>query len=163
MKTVHKIIAYLKYRWKAKNRHGTHSPFVYDFVENVVETKNIALNPDLPENLGQKDKQLLSKIIARYGYKAIAEPTYGGDKCDVLLLTEIAPQEWITALEQHVGLIDVNGMVFIAGIHNSVAHTAAWNKIIAHAQVRMSIDLYSAGILLFRKEFRENQQFILRN
>ncbi len=28
---------YIKYRWKAKGRHGIHSPFVYDFVDNCLK------------------------------------------------------------------------------------------------------------------------------
>ena len=30
---------YIKYRWKAKGRHGIHSPFVYDFVDNCLKIK----------------------------------------------------------------------------------------------------------------------------
>ncbi|MEY3237305.1 MAG: hypothetical protein RI883_1406 [Bacteroidota bacterium] len=28
---------YIKYRWNAKGRHGTHSPFVYDFVDQCMQ------------------------------------------------------------------------------------------------------------------------------
>ena len=32
-------LEYIKYRWNAKGRHGIHSPFVYDFVDNCVRIK----------------------------------------------------------------------------------------------------------------------------
>ena len=31
-------LEYIKYRWKAKGRHGIHSPFVYDFVDKCLVT-----------------------------------------------------------------------------------------------------------------------------
>lgn len=33
------VLEYIKYRWKAKGRHGTHSPFVYDFVDHCLSIK----------------------------------------------------------------------------------------------------------------------------
>ena len=35
---VNKVLEYINYRWKSKGRHGTHSPFVYDFVDKCVYT-----------------------------------------------------------------------------------------------------------------------------
>lgn len=32
-------LEYIKYRWNAKGRHGIHSPFVFDFVDNCVRIK----------------------------------------------------------------------------------------------------------------------------
>ena len=31
------VFEYIKYRWNAKGRHGTHSPFVYDFVDQCMK------------------------------------------------------------------------------------------------------------------------------
>jgi hypothetical protein len=38
----------------------------------------------------------------------------------------------------------------------------AWNKISDHPVVRCSIDLFFIGIVLFRQEFKEKQQFRIR-
>lgn len=33
------VLEYIKYRWNAKGRHGTHSPFIYDLVDNCFSIK----------------------------------------------------------------------------------------------------------------------------
>jgi hypothetical protein len=38
----------------------------------------------------------------------------------------------------------------------------AWKEIQQHTAVRCSIDLFFIGIVVFRKEFREKQQFEIR-
>lgn len=39
---VFKTLQYLKYSIRANTRHGIHSPFVYDFIENVLRKANHA-------------------------------------------------------------------------------------------------------------------------
>lgn len=34
--TLHSLIEFIKYRLKAKTRHGIHSPFVYAFIDNCL-------------------------------------------------------------------------------------------------------------------------------
>ncbi len=47
-------------------------------------------------------------------------------------------------------------------IHWSRGMEQAWNKISDHPAVRCSIDLFFIGIVLFRQEFKEKQQFRIR-
>ncbi|HFC01093.1 MAG TPA: class I SAM-dependent methyltransferase, partial [Phaeodactylibacter sp.] len=55
-----------------------------------------------------------------------------------------------------------NESVFVFDdIHWSEEMEAAWEKIKAHPQVRISIDLFHMGIVFFRKEKREKEHFVL--
>lgn len=47
-------LEYIKYRWNAKGRHGIHSPFVYDFVDNCLRIK-----------LEAEDKSTLNDLFGR--------------------------------------------------------------------------------------------------
>lgn len=48
---------YIKYRWNAKGRHGTHSPFVYDFVDQCMQIQ-------LDENFIEEREKLLKSLKA---------------------------------------------------------------------------------------------------
>lgn len=37
---MHTLLQYIRYWWKAKTRHGIHSPFVYAFIDNCLAKKS---------------------------------------------------------------------------------------------------------------------------
>ena len=58
--------------------------------------------------------------------------------------------------------IDNNSILIFDDIHWSSEMEQGWQAIKEHPSVRCSIDLFFAGILFFRGEFREKQHFSIR-
>ena len=53
-------------------------------------------------------------------------------------------------------------LIIIHDIHWSLEMEEAWAIIQQHPKVNMSIDIFSAGLVFFRDEFRVKQQFVIR-
>jgi hypothetical protein len=53
-------------------------------------------------------------------------------------------------------------MIIFDDIHWSAGMEAAWKNIISHEAVACDIDLFYIGIISFRKEFFEKQNFSVR-
>jgi predicted O-methyltransferase YrrM len=51
---VNLVFEYIKYRWKAKGRHGTHSPFIYKMVDECFKI-----------SIKQEDKNLIQSLISQ--------------------------------------------------------------------------------------------------
>jgi hypothetical protein len=164
--TFHAFKEYLAYKWKAKSRHGIHSPFVYYFIENVlmserhVEIPAPIKNCDLPGRYAA----LVARMAHCYNYGVIniaaRESKIDQTRCDLLVFTPAAGN-WNSQLNQALRSINKNGVIIIPEIHKTYAHTAEWNRIRATPETPVTIDLYGVGVLFFKEEFREKQHFIL--
>jgi predicted O-methyltransferase YrrM len=64
--------------------------------------------------------------------------------------------------ELFMGKISTTALIIIHDIHWSREMEEAWAIIQADSRVKMSIDIFSAGLVFFRDEFRVKQQFIIR-
>ena len=167
--TPHAIIEYVKYRWKAKDRHGIHSPFAYDLSEKVLSKRSDA-SPSGKHTketwLPAKYLRLLHNVTAYYQYNNLYfvstdEPSEIPFQ-DMLLFKSDKPGNWVRHFNKYLSRLSENGAVLIAGIHNSKRHSAKWQRLHNHPKVFMSVDLYGVGILFFKKEFKEKQHFILK-
>jgi hypothetical protein len=74
-------------------------------------------------------------------------------------------QDETTMLENANKLIDkmhANSWVILHGIHTDSNMEAAWNRLKQHAKIRLTIDLFSIGILFCRTAQKEKEHFIIR-
>ena len=74
-------------------------------------------------------------------------------------------QDEATMLQSASRLIDKmhsNSWVILHGLHADSNMEAAWGQLKKHANIRLTIDLFSIGILFCRKEQKEQEHFIIR-
>ena len=165
---LHSFIEYLKYRWKAMGRHGTHSPFVYDLIEQVVLNKDVIDREYIVScpKLALEYENLISRIAAHYKYLEIQRMPVEGDPvkqyADMLLLGSAKPLQWVAMMNEYSYLLRNNSAVIAVDIHSSPEHSKGWQQLCADPMVRMSIDLYGIGVLFFKKEFKATQHFVLK-
>ena len=53
-------------------------------------------------------------------------------------------------------------IIILKDIHATPVHLKKWKNLSGNLQVKMSIDIYTYGMLLFLDEFKEKQHFILK-
>jgi hypothetical protein len=155
----------IKYWRKAQNRHDIHSPFVYGFVEQILNGKwKSALramdNPVEGVALNKKQERLLSQIITYYrvsvvnlNEKPLKTAANNPDLVALWIYTDV-PDKPINC--------SASDIVVFLGIHSSKKTFRSWELHCQNTTVRLSLDVFEAGILFFRKDFIVKQHFVLK-
>lgn len=53
-------------------------------------------------------------------------------------------------------------VIILEGIHQSKKREDEWNQVLSKANVKLSMDVFDFGILLFKKDFLVKQHFVLK-
>ena len=151
-------IEYLKYKLRAQDRHGVHSPFVYCFNEDVL-------------NHSSSIDHLFNNIIAYYSVKSIPPIDYKSQPNSINLNNKSAMgfdklHVWDLATNSNAvePLHDIgsNDILIIKPLYASPTNKEQWDSLKDDNRVRLSIDLFQLGLLFFREEFIMKQHFILK-
>ncbi|MFZ1529230.1 MAG: class I SAM-dependent methyltransferase [Ferruginibacter sp.] len=65
-------------------------------------------------------------------------------------------------LQQLAAMANENAIFVFDDIHWSAEMEEAWQKIKAHPAITLTIDLFFIGIVLFKKDFKAKQHFVIR-
>lgn len=183
------LIEYLKYKRKAKTRHGVHSPFVFSFIEDVLRSKTgiskLQLEKLLPlDVLTMKGEplQLLYRILSYYKINKVmslveeqgkVQMYLGNDHighelqptsypADCILIDVKDPHAWNALYHMYEHNLGADGMVIVTNIHHSKLHGEEWEKLYSNSTVRLSIDAFHVGLLFFKEDFKEKQHFMVK-
>jgi len=186
------LFKYLQYHWVAANSkgHGVHSPFVYQFIRNTLNAKSLlkeiessapavkkmieSIEAASSDALAPKIKLLIARLVQSLNpltfsvtgeLKQIEAEHSINDNASIDFAFIGEDQDEARIIQYANRIMDKmhsNSWIILHGIHTNSTMEAAWNQLKQHAKIRLTIDLFSIGILFFRTEQKEKEHFIIR-
>jgi len=154
---LHQLIRYISHLFNARNQHGVHSPFVYDYITKCLYSKkkydtNTSLNillkslayfsfrkvKTVPENLN-----IINRIKEEFNSKDSEDLPYDLVYVDFPILLVLA---------SYIDKIHNDSMFLIKNIHRNKQNSTHWEMLKQKEHVKVSIDLFYCGLLFVRKE-----------
>jgi len=186
-----KIKEKIKFYWQAKNAHGLHSPFVFNFyisVKAIIKRVDFILKN--PNGFSKKENRIIlailqylkpanTLILSDEKEVVNAWNTILYDKSnlffaqdtntiplkpinfDLIILSKSLIDNQKTLINKLLPLINNESFVIIPHIYASKTAISKWESLLEEKQISVSMDLFFIGILFFRKE-SSKQDFQLR-
>jgi hypothetical protein len=165
MNSIKKALLYINYKLFSNSLHGTHSPFVYKFLEDVVYNTNaihsdtIYLNDQM--NRSKKYNDLLIRMVDYFKISSVLssknlsvqEFKQTINSIDAINLLILNKAEFTYEIFEH-SLSKVNecSIIVVEGIRSTDEHLNHWKKIQADQRAIVTIDLFEIGIVFFRTQ-----------
>lgn len=170
-------LKYWRHYFVSHSRHGTHSPFVYKLVDEVIYQKaSKARTSELPQfiqnesKVEQKKYALMDRLLKTFAYDDFS---YWADR-PLESYRSLLQDQCGSYAYRHVYYIDLDDLdlnflenvgdrdLFIINEpHLSEKREAYWNKLKQDSRIVVTIDLYRIGLVYFRKGQRK-ENFLIR-
>jgi len=133
----------------ANSRHGVHSPFVYQLVDEVIygTQKEEQEIPEILPTQPLKVQQMLCRVLQAHA------PS--GDFTNVYVV------DTPTAHADMLAQAKPDTLLIVLGIYDSTEQKNQWKRIQAHSAVSVTIDLFYVGLVYFR-EGQAKEDFKIR-
>lgn len=147
---MHGLRFYIDYTYHfltSHSRHGTHSPFVYRLVDEVIYA------PRKRQESPHKVERLISRLVSRFNPGDVYRlgnplPSHPlnfviADGNDAELLASQLSQLWPQ--------LHVDSVLVLTGIYRDRRIKALWHTLRERSDVTVTIDLFHLGLVFFRK------------
>ena len=165
MNTLIYFLQYICYYLTATNKHGVHSPFIFQLLTEVIQTKRFYYNKS------KKNSALTSRLLSHFKPKSIVEigsynlseksmiyhqdfQNIKGYLIDFIYIQKATKETLIKALKY----MHNDSVLVLNNIHQT---KEKWKFLQSHSKVNVSINLYYIG-LIFLREQQEEQHFTIR-
>lgn len=161
MNRIKKAFFWFNYKLFSNSLHGTHSPFVYKFLEEVVY-KNSTINSDKyylrASSNSKKYNELLLRMIQYFQFNSIIE-SYNKTESDIIeniniieLMIFGVSETNDTLYEHSLKKINECSIFVIDGVRSTDNQLNFWKKIQSDHRAIVTIDLFEIGIVFFRTQ-----------
>lgn len=187
--SVNRLVKFIKYKWNASGRHGIHSPFIYDLIENGIRTSIIKADFHPSDLKNIEFQKFVFKLLRYFKVK------------NIFINEQKGLNHWETffrinfsSLNIHVNLEELskssknpffdfifisnstqivekisklltyseNETVFlIEGIRSNKYSFEEWRKLCEMKTFHVSIDFFQSGLLILRSQ-QEKEHFTLK-
>lgn len=175
-----RLKAWLEYRRHAIGRHGLHSPAIYQLVDKSLRGRKAKFPLPVFQNhqgLQWKGNSLLLRIAAHFRMEKIIVSNEKGNEffhsieeskssVDSSQFNTIwifdSTEKLLDHFDSIKNQIDSKVLIAVPEMHSDLKSEQAWEKLLQQPEVRISLDFFEWGILIFSQEFREKQRFLLK-
>ncbi|MEC3881109.1 hypothetical protein [Parapedobacter sp. 10938] len=136
----------LRHFFVAHSRHGTHSPFVYRLVDEVIYAKR------LPGEPRDKAKRLTARLIDRFQPDMVfilANEPIPTARPDFVIVDAGTLEEPVAQLEALWPQLHAGSVMVLPGIYRDTGAKALWKSIKIKPEVTVTIDLFHVGLVFF--------------